>query len=161
MMKEDKLLGEGYATRGNALYFNKEYGQALEYYNKAAQVFENLDEVEPLTTVLSQMAYCYAALEQREQERECLNRGAGHPAISPLVQSTLLERMAISLDKSGLRREAIAIYEQALSIYEAERFARGWQDRIQNLAEMYRAAGDEDAAQRTRARKPLLYDLRI
>jgi len=151
-LKDERLLGEGYKAIGDALHFCKDYSRAIGYYHQSAQVFENLNDTEQTVSVLSQMAYCYAATEQRDDERYCLNRAATHPTILPIVRATLLERIALSLSTSGLHREAIEFYEQALSIFEAEHFTRDWEQRVQSLAQMYRTAGDEDMAKRTEER---------
>jgi len=146
---DDKmLLGRGYEALGNALFFCNDYEQAISYYRQAAEIFEDLSETEQLVTMLSQIAYAYAEIGQRNEERRYLNIAALQATAQPVVKATLLERIALSLGASGEYEEAIRVYEQALSILESEGFKRDWQKRLQVLAQLYSAVGDEASARR-------------
>jgi len=149
IVSDERLLGKGYKSLGDAMQFCKNYERAIASYRHAVDVFKSIDEIDLLLDTLSQIAYSYAAMGQWDNERHYLNMAVLQPAIQPVIKATLLERIALSLSVSGKQEEAIGAYEQALSLYESEGFKRGWQQRIQNLAEMYNAIGDTEAAKRT------------
>jgi tetratricopeptide (TPR) repeat protein len=149
---DERLLGEGYEDVGDAMYFCGNYSRAITYYRQSFEIFGRLNETEQLITALSQMAYSYAEMGQREEERHCLNSAILQSTIDPVVKATFVERMALSLSASGEYEEAITAYEQALSMYESEGFRREWQKRLQSLSQLYSITGDEEGAKRTLAR---------
>ena len=149
---DERALGEGYYSIGEAMFFCKDYAKATDYYRQAFEIFKRLGEKDRLAGVLSQMAYAYEKIGQRDEERHCLDAVMLQPAIEPLVKATLLERVALSLGASGEYGEAIRVYEQALSIFESEGFRRDWEKRLSSLAQMYNVIGDAEAAKRTKER---------
>jgi tetratricopeptide (TPR) repeat protein len=145
---DEHLLSEAYESLGNALFFCKHYAKAVSYYRQTAAILDQRGEITRLITVLSQIAYAYSELGQRSEERCYLNTAVNQPNVDPVVRATLLERIALSLEADGKNEEAIDMYEQALSIFEAEDFRRDWGRRLQNLARLYSIVGDVDSASR-------------
>jgi tetratricopeptide (TPR) repeat protein len=146
---DEKFLGKGYADLGFALYNCLDYSKAITYYEQSLVIFERFNEVEEIYTVLSQLAFSCQYLGQRRKERYYLKCGVDHPTIAPVMKAIFLERLALSLDASGVHQEAISIYEEALSIFAAEEFYRAWEDRVQGLAKLYGKVGDMASAERT------------
>lgn len=149
---DEKLLGEAYLLLGEALHFCQQYADAVAYFNRAAEIFKRLNESEWLVTTLNQLANSYGMMEQGDHERQSLNEALLQPSVSPVQKAFLMEGIARSLGAEGKYEEAVKIFEQALSILESERIYRFWDKRVEKLAEFYSALGDEEAAQRTRAR---------
>jgi len=156
-LNDQKLLGEGYLALGDALHFCQEYTRAITYYDQAAEIFKRLNDTEQLELVLSQAAYACAKNGRRDEERQYLQVAILQPTVSPESKGMFLERIALSLGASERYQGAIQVYEEALDIYTFHHFRRFWEERLRNLAKLYVAVGDEQAAQRTLARTPPPY----
>jgi tetratricopeptide (TPR) repeat protein len=152
LLEDDHLLGKVYRDLGDALHFCASYAKSIAYYRQAAEIFDRLNEAKELITLLSQMAYSFAAMGKVVEERGCLEEAIRHPRISPEEKAMFMERIALSLGASGEYEEAIEIYEKALALYEAQDFKRYWGERLVGLAQLYEAVGDIEAAKRTMER---------
>ena len=146
---DTSLHGSVLKHLGDAMYFCNEYQKAIGYYKLALDIFERLENIPGLTELYSQASYTCEKLGDREGERKFLESVIAIPAIEPVIKGNFIERLALSLADSGRYKEAAENYEKALSLYESENFQRGWQERINNLVQIYNLIGDKDAENRT------------
>jgi tetratricopeptide (TPR) repeat protein len=151
-INDQELLGECYQALGDNWYYNGLFERAIEYYQQAAGAFQLSKDVNSLVQVWSQMANAFRELSNGEKERVCLEMGAAEADLPIVIKAALVERIALSLAKSGRANEATSKYEEALSLFEAEGFKRDWGQRVQRLAQMYQESGNDVAARKTMER---------
>lgn len=151
-LNDTVLLGECYTDLGDALYYCADHSTALTYYQKAVDVFQSIGRIEVLTHLYSQMAYCSSDFGRPQQERDYLIQALELP-IDQLIKATFVERIALSYNKSRNYETAAKYYEEALLIFENQGFKRSWEERVDNLTQIYLSLGDEDSAKKTEQRK--------
>jgi tetratricopeptide (TPR) repeat protein len=145
--KDDFITAEAFDAIGDTWNFVKNNKKSIEYYYKAADIFQNSD-LNRWMVSLSQIAYAYKELNERVEEQKILHILINANGLPPIQKGLFLERLALSLELSDLK-QAIQSYEEALDIYKSEHFVRDLEKRVKYLAKLYKTANDIEGEQRT------------
>ena len=137
-------LGIAYYTNGIIEHLSANYDQAILYYKKALQVFEQTNNTSELCRIYNRIAVVFCnqdLLDQSNQTFEIALKLAKEAAdLSEM--GIILNNYGINFEASGQTDRAIEMYSEALRICDQIGYLRGSGAALTNLGHVYERTKD-------------------
>jgi CHAT domain-containing protein/tetratricopeptide (TPR) repeat protein len=132
-------FGTAHALQASIFYERKEYSLAVNYYSKAIEYFENLNDSFNVSLILNNLGVVYRdlgnysqALSSYEEALELRQNIGDKPG-----EATTLNNIGELYISRGRYSQALEYYQAALEIFEAENNERGMAATYHNLGGLY------------------------
>jgi len=143
---ETKLLADIFTSLGRIEKVLGEHGDALEHYQRAYEIYRDLDERRSESIALQSMASIYSDAQQFERAVEYF-RNALERFQDPSLDLAAHNNLANALTQIGRYDEAAASFEQARTLAHSMGSAILEARVLNNLANMQVEQADHDAAE--------------